>query len=184
MVSPRPIPTRAPVPQRRLGPLRSAVGAVATVAATVPHDTDAHPKVEIREKSLRFLAADVAVEDGTVAVTPPGATRPHSGWFTALWTRVGGEWKLAGLRESRIESPADAPRLADLEWMVGEWSAVEDRAADAAAVRAHRRPDPRVAPENRPEPIGRIGAGNMGRDGLPAEVQSRGAAARTRPIAH
>lgn len=36
MVSPRPIPTRAPVPQRRLGPLRSAVGAVATVAATVP----------------------------------------------------------------------------------------------------------------------------------------------------
>ena len=36
MVSARPAPARAPAPQRRLGPLRSAVGAVATVAATVP----------------------------------------------------------------------------------------------------------------------------------------------------
>lgn len=120
------------------------------VATTVPHDNDAHPKVEIREKSLRFLAADVAVEDGTVAVTPPGATRPHSGWFTALWTRVGGEWKLAGLRESRIESPADAPRLADLEWMVGEWSAVEDRAADAAAPGAASGSGPAAGQGGRP----------------------------------
>ncbi|MBU6164833.1 MAG: 1-acyl-sn-glycerol-3-phosphate acyltransferase [Alphaproteobacteria bacterium] len=30
------MPPRRPIPQRRLGPLRSAVGAVATVAATVP----------------------------------------------------------------------------------------------------------------------------------------------------
>jgi uncharacterized protein (TIGR02246 family) len=111
-----------------------------TVATTPPRDKESHPRVEIREKSLRFLAADVAVEDGTVAVTPPGAARPLSGWFTALWKKVGGDWKLAGLRESRIESPADAPKLADLEWMVGEWTAVEEHpdrgpaaAADAAS---------------------------------------------------
>lgn len=116
-----------------------------SVATTPPRDKDNHPKVEIREKSLRFLAADVAVEDGTVTVTPPGAPRPSSGWFTALWKKVGGEWKLAGLRESRIESAADAPKLADLEWMLGEWTAVEehpdrDSAAGAGSAPGAARP--------------------------------------------
>jgi len=101
-------------------------GREVAAATTTPRDDAIQPKIEIREKSLRFLSADVAVEDGTVAVTPPGAATSSTGWFTALWVKADGGWKLAGLRESRIESPADAPKLADLEWMVGEWTAVEE----------------------------------------------------------
>jgi uncharacterized protein (TIGR02246 family) len=84
------------------------------------------PTFRIEETNLRFLTPDVAIEDGTVAVTPPGAAAPLSGWFSATWVRHDGAWKLTGLRESRISSPHETPRLADLDWMVGDWSVVED----------------------------------------------------------
>ena len=108
-------------------------GRESVAATTTPRDPATHAKVEIRQKSLRFLSADVAVEDGTVSVTPPGAATSASGWFTAVWVKADGGWKLGGLRESRIESPADAPKLDDLEWMVGEWTAVEEHPGRAAA---------------------------------------------------
>ena len=90
-------------------------------------DDAARPLVQIRETSLRFLTADVVLEDGTVDVTPPGGTVPLKGWFAATWIRQADGWKLAGVRESQIASPRDRPQLADLEWMVGDWTVVEDQ---------------------------------------------------------
>lgn len=110
-------------------------GRETVAAATPPADDASRPKFDLRETRLRFLAADVAVEDGEVTVTPPGSTAVHTGHFTALWVRQAGAWKLAGLRESRIGASTDAPRLTDLEWMVGEWTVVEEHAASP------RRPD-------------------------------------------
>ena len=108
-----------------------------TVAATVPPaDAAVRPASELREASLRFLSADVAVEDGEVKVTPPGSTAVHTGHFTALWVRQAGEWKLAGLRESRIDAAAAAPKLADLEWMVGDWTVVDEPTARQQAADA------------------------------------------------
>jgi len=100
---------------------REAVGGI-TAAGTDP----ARPDIRTEETSLRLLTADVAIEDGNVTVTPPGATAPLKGWFSATWVRHEGAWKLAGLRESRISAPQDATRLADLDWMVGDWTIVED----------------------------------------------------------
>jgi uncharacterized protein (TIGR02246 family) len=79
------------------------------------------PQVTIGDTRLRFVTPDVAIEDGTVDVTPPGAVHPIEGWFTATWVRQGAAWKIAGLRES--ERPAaDGPHaLDDLGWMVGDW---------------------------------------------------------------
>jgi len=94
------------------------------------------PQTRIKETKLRLLTDDVAIEDGTVEVTPPGAAVPLVGWFSATWVRRAGAWQLAGVRESQIASPHDAARLADLDWMVGDWTVVEDhpdRPADAAA---------------------------------------------------
>jgi hypothetical protein len=73
-----------------------------------------------------MLTADVAIEDGTVEVTPPGATAALKGWFSATWVRHDGTWKLSCVRESQISSSHGTPRLADLDWMVGDWTVVED----------------------------------------------------------
>lgn len=99
-----------------------------TVAQIEPATADApRPPVRIKETNLRFITADVAVEDGTVEVPHPGASGPLAGWFTATWVRTAEGWKIAGLRESRISSPADSPRLDDLAWMVGDWQVVEEQ---------------------------------------------------------
>ena len=107
---------------------REAVGQVAPAT-----NTDPRPSFRIAQTNLRLLTADVAIEDGTVEVTPRGATAPLRGWFSATWVRDDGVWKLAGLRESRVSSPHDASRLADLEWMVGDWTVVEDHPDRAPA---------------------------------------------------
>jgi hypothetical protein len=85
-------------------------------AATKPR-----PEFRQSESQLRFITADVAVEDGTVDVVLPGMRTPIEGWFTAIWVRSGDAWKLAGLRESERPAVADADMLADLDWLVGEW---------------------------------------------------------------
>ena len=100
---------------------REAVAQVTAAAKDAPR-----PSFRIAQTNLRLLTTDVAIEDGTVEVTPPGATTPLSGWFSATWVRHEGVWKLASLRESRVSSPHEPSRLADLEWMVGDWTVVED----------------------------------------------------------
>lgn len=105
-----------------------------TAAGTVPAADDAtRPVVHISETSLRFLTPDVAIEDGTVEVTPPGAAAPAKGRFTAAWVRQDASWRIAGLREARIGPDAVGSRLADLEWMVGDWTVTDNAAAEGAA---------------------------------------------------
>jgi uncharacterized protein (TIGR02246 family) len=122
---------------------REAVAAIAPATADAPR-----PTFRIEETKLRFVSADVAIEDGTVAVTPPGTTAALSGWFSATWVKHEGSWKLTALRESRISAPADAPQLADLDWMVGDWTVVE-AAPDADAVTGGAAAAPAQAPAAR-----------------------------------
>ncbi len=92
------------------------------------------PDVTVRETSIRFLTDDVAIEDGTVEVRLAGGA-PLEGRFSATWVRHEGGWKLAAVRESRGEEPLGAERLADLDWMVGDWTVVDEgeTAGDDAA---------------------------------------------------
>ncbi len=100
---------------------RESVGQITAATKDSPR-----PTFRITQTNLRLLNADVAIEDGTVEVTPPRATTPLKGWFSATWVRHDGSWKLASVRESQIASSHDTPRLADLDWMVGDWTVVED----------------------------------------------------------
>jgi uncharacterized protein (TIGR02246 family) len=123
-----------------------------TVAQIKPAPADAqkpaveNPAIHIKETNLRFVTSDVAIEDGTVEVRHPDTANPLAGWFAATWVRTADGWKIAGLRESRIESPTDSPRLDDLAWMVGEWTVVEEHperpegAGDSAAAGQPARP--------------------------------------------
>jgi len=93
-----------------------------------PPDPASRPEFRIRETKLRFLTADVAVEDGTVEVVPPTG-EPLTGRFSATWVRHEGTWKLGALREARGDEPTAAAALADLDWMVGDWVVVDDHPA-------------------------------------------------------
>jgi uncharacterized protein (TIGR02246 family) len=82
------------------------------------------PEFRIQETRLRFLTADVAIEDGSVEVLPPTGP-PLSGRFSATWVKHEGAWKLAAVREARGEDPSPEAALADLDWMVGDWVVVD-----------------------------------------------------------
>jgi ketosteroid isomerase-like protein len=90
--------------------------------------TDGGPRPELRvgETRLRLITPDVALEDGAVDVIIPGTTAPLEGWFSAIWVKQGGEWKLAGIREGERPPAVGADTLDDLGWMVGEWTLVPE----------------------------------------------------------
>lgn len=112
----------------------NVLGGRATVAATPKPSADApRPSFQIRDTSLRFVTDDVALEDGAVEVTLPGLARPFKGRFSATWVRAADGWKIAALREDRLDAEAGTERLEDLDWMVGDWSIVDDRSGRAGA---------------------------------------------------
>ncbi len=102
-----------------------------TVAAGGPR-----PEIRVGETRLRLITPDVAIEDGSVDVVVPGTTIPIEGWFSAIWVKQGGEWKLAGIREAERPPAAEADALDDLDWMVGDWSLVPEKGAAKDAVPA------------------------------------------------
>lgn len=104
------------------------------VAASGPAAEGPKPTFRITETSLRFVSADVAIEDGTVEVTPPGGTVAMEGRFSATWVRHEGAWKLAALREARAPEPAGRDALAGLDWMVGDWVVLDGDGSGAAPV--------------------------------------------------
>jgi uncharacterized protein (TIGR02246 family) len=105
----------------------------AVAAAAAP---GAKPVVKLNASKIRFLADDVAVEDGTSEVTPPGGkdAPPLRGRFHAIWVKQAGRWRLASLREVPSEV-ASGGRLSDLGWMVGTWKAEEGNATMEVDVR-------------------------------------------------
>ena len=108
-----------------------------TVEVLEPMPADATkggaPSFRITETSLRFLSADVAIEDGAVEVVLPGSSAVEKGRFSAIWVRQDGAWKLSVLREARGTAPAGAETLADLAWMVGDWTVADAAAAEKTA---------------------------------------------------
>jgi ketosteroid isomerase-like protein len=105
-----------------------ADGVLTGGAATGPR-----PEFHVGETRLRVIAPDVVLEDGSVDVVLPGMKTPIEGWFSAIWVRQGGGWKLAALRESERPVATDESMLADLDWMVGDWSLVAEGAEPKAA---------------------------------------------------
>jgi uncharacterized protein (TIGR02246 family) len=70
--------------------------------------------------SLRFLGADLALEEGTASLSNRAQTPPRTNRYSVIYARQGGRWLHALIRD---EPPEDDPheRLEELEWMLGEW---------------------------------------------------------------
>lgn len=95
-------------------------------AATGTAAPGPRPEFRVGETRLRFITPDVALEDGSVDVILPGTRIPLGGWFTAVWVRQDGAWKLAGVREAERPVVPDGDMLEDLDWMVGDWVLVPE----------------------------------------------------------
>jgi uncharacterized protein (TIGR02246 family) len=85
-------------------------------------------KIEVLAPKIRFASPDVAIEEGQVRVATPGEPTTESAYI-AVHVKQDGSWKLNTVRETETRETAVVPEaLAELAWMVGEWT---DAAADS-----------------------------------------------------
>src|SRR5262249_9799944 len=79
-------------------------------------------KVRIDSLALKFPTPDVAVEDGMTTVIPPDGGPPTRARYTIVHVKRDGEWYLGSVRDAPYAPPSHREHLADLEWLVGEWT--------------------------------------------------------------
>jgi uncharacterized protein (TIGR02246 family) len=84
-------------------------------------------KVRIESESLRFVTAEVAIEDGTTFVLHPDGAPPSRARYTIVHVKKEGEWLLSSVRETPYVPPGNHEHLRGLEWAIGNWSAENDR---------------------------------------------------------
>lgn len=98
---------------------REAVGAV--FASLFAADEGAAIDIEVR--SIRPVAADVAVVDGESRISF-GDGEAAAGRFSAVVVRREGRWLLESVSESSLPVAAVRKPLADLAWLAGSWEDV------------------------------------------------------------
>ncbi|MCC6126069.1 MAG: SgcJ/EcaC family oxidoreductase [Pirellulales bacterium] len=77
-------------------------------------------KIEVVEPTVRLVAPDAAVEEGTVRVLRPGEPAGES-TYIAVHAKKNGQWKLESVRETSLPETSAREQLKQLEWLVGEW---------------------------------------------------------------
>lgn len=82
-------------------------------------------KIRILIDSLRMLSDSAAIEDGRAMVEPHPPGHPAVGKYTAVHVKVNGQWLMSTVRDERVETPSNYSRLADLDWLIGDWIAEE-----------------------------------------------------------
>jgi uncharacterized protein (TIGR02246 family) len=84
-------------------------------------------KVRIESASLHFMTPEVAVEDGTTSVIPPDGSPPSRARYTIVHVKKDGQWRLGSVRDAPYAPPSNYEHLRGLEWVVGNWSAENDK---------------------------------------------------------
>ena len=82
-------------------------------------------KIRIVIDSLRLLSVDAAIEDGRAMLDPAPAGAPATSKYTAVHVKTDGKWRMSTVRDSRVETPSAYDKVADLEWLIGTWTAEE-----------------------------------------------------------
>jgi uncharacterized protein (TIGR02246 family) len=96
-----------------------------------------NPKARIRVvvDKLRLLSDTAAVEDGRATEDPLPLGPPAVGKYMAVHVKVDGKWLMSTVRETRVETPSAYHRVADLEWLIGTWTAEENGAKSESVCR-------------------------------------------------
>jgi uncharacterized protein (TIGR02246 family) len=82
-------------------------------------------QISIVIDSLRLLSDNAAIEDGRAFLEPPPEGAPATGRYTAVHVKVDGQWLMSTVRDVRVETPSAYHSIADLEWLIGTWTAEE-----------------------------------------------------------
>jgi uncharacterized protein (TIGR02246 family) len=96
---------------------------------------EANPGVRLRlfVDSIRLLSDTAAIEDGRAFVDSPDGASPAFGKYVAVHVKADGKWLMSLVRDTRVEVASAHANVADLEWLIGEWSA-EDRGVSMTSV--------------------------------------------------
>ncbi len=87
----------------------------------------AHPesKLNLVTDAVRLLSGSAAIEDGRAMVEPAPAGTSGFSTYTAVHVKVDGKWLMASVRDTMSDSLSPSKDAADLEWLVGDWTAEE-----------------------------------------------------------
>jgi uncharacterized protein (TIGR02246 family) len=92
-------------------------------------------KIKIVVDSLRVLSPDAALEDGHAILDPAPPGPPAINKYTAVHIKADGKWLMSSVRETRVETHSGYPKVADLEWLIGTWTAEEHGAKTISVCR-------------------------------------------------
>jgi uncharacterized protein (TIGR02246 family) len=92
-------------------------------------------KITVVIDSLRLLSPEAAIEDGYATLDPVPAGPPAINKYTAVHVKSAGKWLMSTVRETRVETPSGYPKVADLEWLIGAWTAEEHGAKTVSVCR-------------------------------------------------
>jgi len=84
-------------------------------------------KLRIDSDSLRFVTADVAIEEGTTAVFSPDGGPPSRARYTIVHVKKDGQWYLDSVRDAPFAPPSNYEHLRGLEWAIGDWAGEGDK---------------------------------------------------------
>ena len=77
-------------------------------------------KLAITVDTVRVLGPESVLEKGSTTVTAKNG-ETSSALFTAIHVKKDGKWKINQLIESPVPALTPRDRLAELEWLIGEW---------------------------------------------------------------
>jgi uncharacterized protein (TIGR02246 family) len=84
--------------------------------------------VSVETESLRFLGADLAIEDGVASIVSGADATPRTNRYSAIFARQNGQWLQARIRDEPSEEASAHEHLQELSWMLGEWENESDEA--------------------------------------------------------
>jgi uncharacterized protein (TIGR02246 family) len=96
-----------------------------------------HPKthMDLAIGSIRFIGANMAVEDGTVTVTHGPDEPAQRSPYTVVHAARDGKWLTASARDLPDDTPTPEEQLKQLQWMIGEWV---DESPEALVMTSYR----------------------------------------------
>jgi uncharacterized protein (TIGR02246 family) len=78
-------------------------------------------KISIFSDTVKFFAADVAIEEGRAMLTPPDGGPAEHSRYSVVYVKKNGRWLQASIRDDHDHSLSPHEHLKPLAWMVGEW---------------------------------------------------------------